>query len=134
MSRSQKRQRQEILRARVTRDEKRSIIEKAKAVGGISALIRTAVLGYLPPRSKIDREAHVKSLTALQDLTTAVNRVGTNLNQIAKEVNMGRDPRLGSLMAEWAEFKNLFERDQLELRLLHMRGLGAEADRKKDIG
>jgi hypothetical protein len=130
MSHSKKRQRQAILRARVTVDEKRAIAEKAKAVGGVSALFRIAALKYTPPKSKIDLEAHAQALTATQNLTTAVNRVGTNINQITKEFNMDRDLRVNSLMQEWKEFKELFDRDQLEYRLLHMRAYGFEAERK----
>jgi len=129
MSRSKKRQRQAILRARVTPEEKRAVTEKAKSLGGVSALFRAAVLGYAPPKSKTDQQAHAQVLTALQNLTTAVNRVGTNINQITKESNMGRDVRMNSLLVEWDEFKNLFDRDQLEYRLLHMRALGFEAHR-----
>jgi hypothetical protein len=116
MSHSKKRKRLEILRARVTPEEKRAVAEKAKSVGGISALFRTAVLGYTPPKSKTDREAVVRLLAEL-------GKVGSNVNQIAKHLNAGRpgDATEGMIQAAMT--------DLLEMRHLCMKALGFEADR-----
>src|ERR1017187_10017543 len=73
MSRSKKRKRTEIIHARVTKAEKADVAAKAKAAGGISALFRNAVLGYKPPKSKVDTQAVVKLLAEL-------GKIGSNVN------------------------------------------------------
>jgi Bacterial mobilisation protein (MobC) len=58
------------------------------------------------------------------------NKIGSNINQIAKEVNMARTPRLGSFESEWHELTDRVERDFSEFRTLLMQALGEERGRK----
>ena len=61
----------------------------------------------------------------------AVNKVGSNFNQFAREVNRGREPRVDSFVAEWDEFKAMFDRDMAELRIVCLEALGKEPRRGK---
>jgi hypothetical protein len=117
MSRSKKRKRTEIIHARVTQAEKADVAAKAKAAGGISALFRTAVLGYKPPKSKVDTQAVAKLLAEL-------GKIGSNVNQIAKHLNAGRPgDTMENMLTETL-------RDLLEMRGVCMRALGLEPNRK----
>ncbi len=62
-------------------------------------------------------------------LTGAVNKIGSNFNQFAREVNRGREPRVDSFVAEWEEFKTMFDRDMAELRIVCLQALGKEPQR-----
>jgi|SRR5579883_684979 len=70
-----------------------------------------------------------KVLWQLGNLVGAVNKIGSNFNQFAKEVNMGRPPRLNSFQLEWLEFREMFDRDMAELRHCCLQALGQEPHR-----
>jgi hypothetical protein len=116
MSHSKKRKRMAIIHARVTAAEKAEVAAKAKALGGISALFRTAVLKYKAPKSKVDQEAYTRALFEF-------GKVATNINQYAKRRNMGRAEDSLDAAMEAAL------RDLTELRTALMRALGFERDR-----
>ena len=117
MSRSKKRKRTEIIHARVTQAEKAEVAAKAKAAGGMSALFRTAVLGYKPPKSRTDTQAVAKLLAEL-------GKIGSNVNQIAKHLNAGRPgDTVEALVADAM-------RDLLEMRIGCLQALGLEPSRK----
>ena len=86
---SDKRQRTETLFARVTPDEKSAFVARADRAGMASAaFMRALALGDAGPRARrrrpIEHQALVQALAAL-------NRVGNNLNQIARNTNRGMD-------------------------------------------
>ncbi len=132
MSRSKKRRRTVILRARVTPEEKRAIEEKAKSAGGISALFRVAVLGYKPPPSRTDREVANRMLTSVQQFSPELLKEGNNLNQIAHVLNAGRPPEriwnlIETCLNDWREVIA----DVKEIRHLCLRALGTERESRK---
>src|ERR1019366_948955 len=105
------------LTARVNAEELRIVKEKAEAAGGVSALFRTAVLGYKLPKSKIDTQAMAKLLAEL-------GKIGSNINQIAYHLNAGRPgDTVENMLTETL-------RDLLEMRGGCMRALGLEPNRK----
>ena len=86
---SDKRQRTETLFARVTPDEKSAFVARADRAGMASAaFMRALALGDAGPRARrrrpVEHQALVQALAAL-------NRVGNNLNQIARNTNRGMD-------------------------------------------
>lgn len=86
---SETRQRTETLFARVTPEEKATILARADRAGLASAaFIRAAVLGDAGPRARRRRPVEH---TALVQLLAALNRVGNNLNQLARNSNLGLD-------------------------------------------
>jgi mobilization protein NikA len=128
MSRSNKRRRPAILRARVSPEEKKLAEKKARTMGSMSALFRAAVLGYTPPRLA-DRDVLVKQLGEWAALRAEVNKVGSNLNQIAHHLNAGRpgDRVGGALSAALEEYENAI-RTLDELRLVNMQAMGLERE------
>lgn len=87
--RSDKRQRTEILFTRVTPDEKSAFAARADRAGMASAaFMRALALGDAGPRAHRRRPVEHRAL--IQTLA-ALNRVGNNLNQIARNSNLGID-------------------------------------------
>lgn len=87
--RSDKRQRTEVLFARVTPDEKSAFAARAERAGMASAaFMRALALGDAGPRAR--RRRPVEHQALIQTLA-ALNRVGNNLNQIARNTNLGID-------------------------------------------
>lgn len=129
MSRSLKRNRSVLLQSWVTPDEAALIRGKAAHHGSVSALLRNTALGYRAPRSKGNLEIASQLLGAIQAAKGEWNKIGSNINQIAKEVNIGRAPRMGSLESEWLELSDRVDRDLLEFRTLLMKALGQERNR-----
>jgi hypothetical protein len=116
---SENRKRTKTLTARVNAEECRIVKEKAKAAGGVSALFRSAVLGYKLPKSRTDTQAVAKLLAEL-------GKIGSNINQIAYHLNAGRPgDTMEALITEAL-------RDLLEMRGGCMRVLGLEPNRKID--
>ena len=131
MSKSTKRRRNVLLQGWLTPKEALIVQHKAAATGvSISELLRSAVLGYRLPRSKMDREIANQVMAAVQKARGEWKKIGSNINQIAKEVNMGRTPRLGSFESEWHELNDRVDRDFSEFRTLLMRASGDERNRK----
>lgn len=86
---SDKRQRTEVLFARVTPDEKSAFVARADRAGMASAaFMRALALGDAGPRAR--RRRPVEHQALVQALAT-LNRVGNNLNQIARNTNRGMD-------------------------------------------
>ena len=86
---SDKRQRTETLFARVTPEEKSAFIARADRAGMASAaFMRALALGDAGPRAR--RRRPVEHQALVQALAT-LNRVGNNLNQIARNTNRGMD-------------------------------------------
>lgn len=86
---SDRRQRTETLFARVTPEEKSAVIARADRAGmATAAFMRALALGDAGPRARrrrpVEHQALVQTLAAL-------NRVGNNLNQIARNTNLGID-------------------------------------------
>lgn len=97
---SETRQRTETLFARVTPEEKAAILARADRAGLASAaFIRAAVLGDAGPRAR--RRRPVEHTTLVQ-LLAALNRVGNNLNQLARNSNLGLDvPELRDALQQY---------------------------------
>jgi hypothetical protein len=133
---SNKRQRRKVLSARFNDNEAAAVKALADKRGqSVGTLLRSTLLGIPAParsvrKPGVEMRAVSQMLAAAASLTGAVNRIGTNINQIAKEDNMGRDLRLNSLIEEWREFKEMFDRDQNEYRTVLMRAAGLEPNRK----
>ena len=86
---SDKRQRTETLFARVTPEEKSAFVARADRAGMASAaFMRALALGDAGPRAR--RRRPVEHQALVQALAT-LNRVGNNLNQIARNTNRGMD-------------------------------------------
>ena len=85
---SDKRQRTRIITFRVTDDEYARYQERASRAGlAVGAFARAAGLEDAGPRARRRPVEHQK----LAQLMAAVNRVGNNLNQIARNTNLGLD-------------------------------------------
>jgi hypothetical protein len=91
--------------------------------------MRNALLRSRTRASRLDLGAVAQVRSALGALTGAVNKIGSNFNQFAREVNRGREPRVDSFVAEWDEFKTMFDRDMAELRIVCLEALGKEPRR-----
>lgn len=84
---------------RLTTDERTTLEARATAAGlSVASYLRTAALGTSGPRARrrptIDREA-------LMTATAELNRVGNNLNQLARAIHQGRDAdELAETLAE----------------------------------
>ena len=123
---SEKRQRTGIVTMRINPEEAAAIRRIAQKRGeSVSSIMRNALLRSRTRASRLDLAAVAKVRTALGSLTGAVN----NFNQFAREVNRGREPRVDSFVAEWDEFKAMFDRDMAELRIVCLEALGKEPRR-----
>ena len=84
---------------RLTAEERTTLETRATGAGlSVASYLRTAALGTSGPRARrrptIDREA-------LMTATAELNRVGNNLNQLARAINQGRDAdELAETLAE----------------------------------
>lgn len=86
---SDKRQRTRLITFRVTDDEYARYQERAMRAGlAVGAFARAAGLDGTGPRAR--RRRPVEHATLVQ-LMAAMNRVGNNLNQIARNSNLGID-------------------------------------------
>ena len=131
MSDSTKRRRSVLLQCWTTPAEAVIVQHKAAATStSVSEILRAGGIGYRVPKAKIDREIAHQLLAAMQDAKGGWGQFWSNVKQIAKEVNMGRTPRLASLESEVQELKDRVERDFSEFRTLLMQALGEERKRK----
>ena len=132
---SEKRQRTTIVTMRINPQEAAAIRRIAQTRGeSVSAIMRNALLRSRTRASRIDLHALAQLRTALGSLTGAVNKIGSNFNQFAREANRGREPRVDSFVAEWDEFKTMFDRDMAELRIVCLQALGKEPRRSGRAG
>ncbi len=104
---SQKRQRLKSVRAAVTPAEYSVIQERAQNAGlSTGAYLRLLALGHSGPRAKrappVNRELLGEALASL-------NRVGNNLNQIAKQLNSGGHPDRAAMADSRADLTAILE-------------------------
>jgi hypothetical protein len=86
---SDRRQRTDVIFARVTPEEKAAFVARAHRAGLASAaFLRAAALGEAGPRAHRRRPVEHR---ALVQALAALNRVGNNLNQIARSLNAGQE-------------------------------------------
>jgi DNA-binding ferritin-like protein len=86
------------IHVRLTEAEYRTISKMAKPYGTITKFVRQYLLS--------DKKAVIDSKTFLQgmnELSVEVNRVGNNINQIAKFYNTMKDMDNYTLMREWLD-------------------------------
>ena len=104
---SNQRQRTKTAMVRMTPDESAAITERAQNAGlSTAAYLRACALGDSGPRAKRSPPINRALLSeALADL----NRVGNNLNQIAKQLNSGGYPDHAAMAEARAELMGLIE-------------------------
>jgi hypothetical protein len=87
---SQRRRRQKGVRAAVTPDEYAAIEDRARKAGlSTAAYLRACALGDKGPRAQ--RRPPVE-LQQFGKAIAELNKIGSNVNQIAHGVNLGKDP------------------------------------------
>lgn len=92
---SDKRQRTETIFARVTPEEKSAIMARADRAGMASAaFMRALALGDPGPRAR--RHPPVNHI-ALRQIIADLGRIGNNLNQLARSMNVGEVPEVPEL-------------------------------------
>lgn len=80
--------RNEVVRLRLTLAEHEHVRSQAETAGvTVSEFLRRRALGYIVPQARVRRGADPMLLNEL-------NRIGVNLNQIARNQNSGRPERL----------------------------------------
>lgn len=85
---SERRQRGPAVPVRFLKQERAAVDEKARSVGlSLAGFLRACALGTPGPRAK--RRAPV-DIEALARATAALNKAGSNLNQIARVLNAGQ--------------------------------------------
>jgi len=89
MSESESRVREKSFPIRLTDDEFSKLTQRADALGlSRAAYVRLKALGKAGPRSQKVPRAGTKDLAKL---LAEVNKIGSNINQIARALNRGRD-------------------------------------------
>lgn len=84
---SERRQRGKPVSVRLLPDEKAALKEKASAAGlSVASFLRASGLGTPGPRAK---RAPTINAEALARATAALNKIGSNINQIAHYMNAG---------------------------------------------
>ena len=132
---TEKRQRKHIVPTRYNDEELAKVRASARARGcSTSSFLRSTSLGYRLPLSRVDLQALARLRTDMGSLTGAVNKYGSLFNQFVRAVHRGREPQVDSIVAEWNEFKAMFERDMGELRIVCLQALGKEPRREKYSG
>lgn len=87
MPKIEREKRKEMIRIRVTQDEKDKINER-KTQKSLATWLRNLALGTVPPAIPIIKTLPINS--ADPELVRAIGRVGSNLNQIAKHANTNK--------------------------------------------
>jgi len=85
-----------VVRFRCTQSQRKKIERMAKPYGSISKFILTTIL--------TDKKMIIEPkefLQGMDELTLAVNRVGNNINQIARFLNTTKDINNYELLREW---------------------------------
>ena len=97
---SQKRQRFKSVNVGLTLEERRSVEERANRAGlSLAAYGRACLLGDVGPRA---RRAPPVNRQLLSQATAELNKVGSNINQIARVLNAGQ-PASGGAIQKAAE-------------------------------
>ncbi len=90
---SEKRQRGAPVSVRFLPDERAAVEANARSAGlSVAALLRAAALGTPGPRARRSPSIEIE---ALAQATAALNKVGSNLNQIARILNAAGSVGLG---------------------------------------
>jgi len=90
MSTSEKRIRKKVLPTRWTDSEYEALTRRAEAVGlSRAGYIRLKAIGEEGPRTQ---RAKRHGTADLARLLAAVNKIGGNVNQVARAINQGYDP------------------------------------------
>lgn len=88
--RSEQRERQHAVRVRLNDAERVTLEEKASSTSlSLSAYMRTCALGKPGPRAK---RSPMLNQEIASDAIAALNKAGSNLNQIARAINENRAP------------------------------------------
>ncbi len=104
---SQTRQRTKGAMVRLTPAESAALHDRARAAGlSTGAYLRACALGDSGPRAK---RAPPVNRELLADALASLNRVGNNLNQIAKHLNTGGHPDRAAMAEARAELAALIE-------------------------
>jgi hypothetical protein len=112
---SEKRQRGAPVSVRFLPDERAAVEANARSVGlSVAAFLRAAALGSPGPRA---RRSPSIELEALAQATAALNKVGSNLNQIARMLNAG-----GSVGLAHSSFAALSDTRAAVVRILDIVG------------
>lgn len=110
---SEKRQRTEVIFARVTPDEKAAVMARADRAGmATAAFMRALAIGEPGPRA---RRRPTADHVAIRQLLGELGRIGNNINQIARAVNSGQLPELPELREALAAYLHL--RDEIFVAL-----------------
>lgn len=87
---TEKRQRSAPVSVRFLPDERAVVEQSARTMGlSVASFIRTAILGAPGPRAQ--RAPHVNA-EELAKATAALNKIGSNLNQLSRAYNSGASP------------------------------------------
>jgi hypothetical protein len=87
---SERRQRSAPVSVRFLPDERAVVEESARTMGlSVASFIRTGILGAPGPRAQ--RAPHVNA-EELARATAALNKIGSNLNQLSRAFNSGATP------------------------------------------
>ena len=104
---SNQRQREKRAMVRLTAAEAAELQERAARAGlSAGAYLRACALGESGPRSK---RAPPVNRALLAEALAALNRVGNNLNQIAKQLNSGGHPDRAAMADSRAELTAILE-------------------------
>ncbi|MET3614754.1 hypothetical protein ABID16_003091 [Rhizobium aquaticum] len=81
--------RNKLMKVRLTQSELATILEAAEAKGlTVSELCRRSALGVRLPRRRLDR----RDAEILARLLASLGKIGSNLNQLVRAVNIGKVP------------------------------------------
>jgi soluble cytochrome b562 len=109
-----------VVRFRCTPEEYNKIVKMAKPYGSMSKLLRECL--FSKKHVFIDPKTFLHGMDAL---TTAMNRVGNNVNQIAKFVNATKDVNDYALMQQWfehfTEYKNILRNVRVVIQKFYMK-------------
>jgi len=126
---SEKRQRQLVVAARVTPAEKAKADARAAPFGGTSAMLRHFALDEPLPRHAAEAEVLVRLLDVWQGFRGDFSHALSNLNQLTKYANLDRV--LAASIAETAEEVKRGIATLDELRLVSLQDMGHERKPKK---
>jgi hypothetical protein len=122
-----------IVTIRFTPEQYEQLSEKAnRAANDIGPMIRTIVLGSPGPRAvrrpPVEKVELARLLGAIGTMTASHNKVGSNVNQIARALNEGRDaPSRDDLAAMRADIASM-RADSMAMRAAVMAALGRSVE------